>query len=97
MEAMKTQVCEIWCFDVVYFEVKDWWDFANFNQTKPVKFFHAVQSLDALKNLKDLTAAKEKETGVTLQNLEFIPAGNDHFGALTDNFSDQVKDTKCLK
>jgi hypothetical protein len=97
MEAMKTQVCEIWCFDVVYFEVADWWSFAYYNQTKPLKFFHAIQSLTALTALKELTAAKEKETGVTLNNLQFNPAGNDHFGALTDNFSDQVKTSNCLK
>jgi hypothetical protein len=97
MEDMKAQVCEIWCFDVVYGNVVDWWSFAFFNQTKPVKFFHAVQSLSALAALKKLTADREKSLGVKLNNLEFIDAGKHHYPALTNNFLNQVRTSKCLK
>jgi hypothetical protein len=96
MDAMKGQICEIWCFDVVYGNVADWWSFAFFNQTKQLTFFHAVQSLGALAALKKLTADKEK-AGVKLNNLQFVDAGNNHYAALTNNFFDQVKSSNCLK
>ena len=96
MEGLKAKVCEIWCFDVVYGNVVDWWSWAFFNQTKPLKFFHAIQSLAALAKLKKLTADREKSLGVKLNNLEFIDAGNNHYGALTKNFFDQIKTSKCL-
>ena len=96
MEGLKAQLCEIWCFDVVYGNVVDWWSWAFFNQTKPLKFFHAIQSLSALAKLKKLTADREKSLGVKLNNLQFIDAGNNHYGALTKNFFDQIKTSQCL-
>jgi hypothetical protein len=93
---MTALVCEKWCFDVVYGNVKDWWSFASFNPTKPVTFFHAVQSLPDLAALKKLTADQEA-LGNKVNNLRFVDAGNQHYPALTNNFLDQIKASKCLK
>src|SRR5262249_27967114 len=43
MESMKARLCEIWCFDTVVGNMTDWCDFARFNKTVTLRFFHAVQ------------------------------------------------------
>ena len=100
MDSMKSKLAEIWCFDVVYGNVADWIHVAYFNPTKRVTVYHAIQSLDSLKELVKLKAAKDKEAaagkGRPLDNLEIIKGGNHHFPCLTDNFLPQAKGSKAL-
>ncbi|MFO1372277.1 MAG: hypothetical protein U1F42_07745 [Candidatus Competibacteraceae bacterium] len=91
MEAMKAKISEIWCFDVVYGDVNDWVDFARFNPTKRLTFYHAVQSLDSLKNLIRLKEVTEIQFPRSLDNLKIIKGGSDHFPCLTDNFRSHAK------
>ena len=96
LEPMKARVCEAWCFDIVYGDVNDWVDFAVRNPSKILTFFHAIQSLDSLRELVRLKAKTEATLKIKLDNLRIIDAGNDHFAALTNNFLPQLKATKCL-
>jgi hypothetical protein len=100
MESMKIKLAEIWCFDVVYGNVADWIHIAHFNPTKRVTIYHAIQSLDSLKELVKLKDAKDKEAaagkGRPLDNLEIIKGGNHHFPCLTDNFLPQAKRSNAL-
>lgn len=101
MESLKASLCEIWCFDVVYFEVTDWIKFAYYNPSIRLTFYHAVQSLDALNLL--VQWKKDVEAGKTsigpqrkLDNLEIFKGATEHFRCLTHNFQDQAKRSKCL-
>lgn len=96
MESMKGRLCESWCFDVVYGPVSDWIDFAVRNPTIPLTFYHAVQSLGALRELVRQKAQTEAKLKIKLDHMRFVDAGNDHFAALTNNFLTQVKNTKCF-
>jgi len=96
MESLKAKICEIWCFDVVYYDVTDWMSFAYYNPTKRLTFFHAVQSLGALKELKKLKEITEMGLHRSMGNIQFIDAGNHHYPALTNNFRNQVKGSTCL-
>lgn len=91
MNPMKAQVCEIWCFDVVYGTVSDWVDFAVYNPTKTLTFYHAVQSLPSLRKLIKLKEDTEKARGKPIDNLKINDAGKHHYPALTNNFRNQVK------
>lgn len=88
MESLKSKLCEIWCFDVVYWGVEDWVKFAKQNPTKKITFYYAVQSLDSLQELQ------KQAKGIG--NIEIKAAGSHHFPALTDNFRIQLKKTTCL-
>lgn len=94
--SLKAKICEIWCFDVVYWELSDWMQFAVYNPTKTIYFYHAVQSLDALKELKKLKGLTEMGLYRSLGNVQFIDAGNHHYPALTNNFGKRLKDAACL-
>ena len=96
MESLKAKICEIWCFDVVYFTVNDWIQFGVNNPTKQVYFYYAEQSLDALKELKKLKDDTEKSMKRPLGNVQFIDAGNHHYPALTNNFGKRIKESNCL-
>lgn len=96
MESMKERICEIWCFDVVYGNVSDWIDFASRNPTKPMTFYHAVQSSDSFKDLSALKDATETKKQINLDHVKLIEAGNHHFPALTNNFRDRVNATTCF-
>jgi hypothetical protein len=96
MESLKAKVCEIWCFDVVYYTLSDWMAFAVYNPTKRLTFYHAVQSLNALRELKKLKELTEMGLHRALDNMQIIDAGKHHYPALTNNFRNQVKTSKCL-
>ena len=96
MESLKAKICEIWCFDVVYYTLSDWMQFAVYNPTKQVYFYHAIQSLGALKELKKLKGLTEMGLYRSLGNVQFIDAGNHHYPALTNNFGKRLKATTCL-
>ncbi len=101
MDSMKAQICEIWCFDVVYGDVSDWVQFAYYNPTKRVTFYHAIQSLGSLAELiklKQTTDMGMMQMGGSrpLDNLEIIKGASSHFPCLTNNFRAQVKRSRCL-
>jgi len=101
LESMKTKVCEVWNFDVVYGEVSDWVSFAYYNPTKRLTFYWAVQSPGARKQLielKDITNLGMLQMGLarTIDNLEIFQGAAHHFPCLTDNFVKQARRSRCL-
>jgi hypothetical protein len=101
MESMKASICELWCFDVVYGDVSDWIKFAYYNPTKRLTFYHAIQSLDSLKQLiklKQTTDMGMMQMGGSrpLDNLEIIKGADEHFRCLTGNFRNQAKRSRCF-
>lgn len=96
MESLKAKLCEIWCFDCVYYSVSDWVNFAVYNPTKRLTFYYAVQSLDSLNKLRGLKEVAKADLNKTLDNLQFIDAGKNHYKSLTNNFRNQVKASTCL-
>jgi hypothetical protein len=108
MNSMQTDICEVWCFDVVYWMLDDWIRFANtLAITHPnslITFYHGVQSTPSYNALDDRakSAGKKysKEDRMTAggkRNMNFVETGKaDHFGALTDNFPKQLESSNCL-
>ena len=107
MNTMKADICEIWCFDTVYWLREDWIRFSTtLGTTHPnslMTFYNAIQSTDSYNKLQARAQelgkefrAGDKTTSGGKRNMKFVPVRKDHFGAVTDNYLDQLRNSPCL-
>jgi hypothetical protein len=66
-------------------------------------FFNATQSTDSFTKLKDSAQKLGKEfragdmtTSGGTRNMKFVSVRKDHFGAVTDNYRNQIINSPCL-
>jgi hypothetical protein len=66
-------------------------------------FYNAIQSTDSYNKLKKRAQdlGKEFRAGDTTtsggkRNMKFVPVRQDHFGAVTDNYLNQLRKSPCL-
>jgi hypothetical protein len=94
MDSMKASVCEIWGFDIVLGGADDWINFARFNPTVNLTFFHAIQNDEDHKDLH--TKSEDMKLKNLVVNETGDATGAGHYRTLTLNFPNQVKNTTCF-
>jgi hypothetical protein len=99
MLSMKSNVCEIWGFDIVYGDPNGWIWFAINRRGVRIYLHSAIQSLVALSEIakqKDDLESGKLGTTIFLNNLQIPAKDGSHYGALTRNFRERLRTNSCF-